>query len=165
MTKACKIFTVLLLSVLLLALAACGDSALLGKYIITNISDDPDGLTFADLDDMYKEEELIVQDNFYFEFSDNSRFTLVMFGKTEMTGQYEKNGNTLTLIVGEDTDTAEISGKTITWTYETGAKIVFQNGDKDGLSTGAIIGIVVGSVAFICVIGIIIFAAKQRKKE
>ena len=162
-----NILTILLVSVLLLALAACGNSQLSsqlsGKYVIVNIEDDPDGLTLTGLEDILKEEDLNVRDNFYFEFSDNNRFTLILFGKTEMAGRYEKNGDTLTLAADGETEagTATLLGKKITWTYETGAKLVFE---KDGLSTGAIIGIIAGSVALILTIGIAIFVVKKKKK-
>ena len=114
---------------LILMLAACSNnSPLTGKYVIADIADDPDGTTFAQLDEMYKEMELDIADYVYFEFTDTGRFTLVMFGKTEAQGGYRRGGKTLTLTAGgaDEVMTAEISGNKITWTYEGGATLIFE---------------------------------------
>ncbi|MCL1809957.1 MAG: hypothetical protein FWG42_09380 [Clostridiales bacterium] len=125
--KTCRILAILLAVCLLFTLAACGSSsALSGKYVIVNITDDPDGVTFADLDAMYKEAGENLEDYMYVEFLENSRFALVMFGEVEATGTYARKGKTLTLTEGRETTTAEISGKKVTWTYENSTKLVFK---------------------------------------
>ena len=124
--KTRNILTVLLAVSLVLALAACGSSSLSGKYVIADITDDPDGVTFADLDSMYKEAGENLEEYMYMEFMESNRFTLVMFGEAEAAGTYTRKGNTLTLTAGSETATAEISGKKVTWTYENGAKLIFE---------------------------------------
>ena len=122
-----NIIAVLLAVSLLVTLAACGsEKPLAGKYVITGISDDPGGLTFADLEAMYKDMELEIADYLYFEFMDGGRFTMVMFGNQEAAGTFVRDGKVLTMTAGEWTTTADISGNKITWTYEDGAKLVFE---------------------------------------
>jgi len=133
----------------LLSLAACGGkSALSGVYAIKDITDDPDGMTYAEMETMYKEMNLNIQDFLRFEFTKDGSFTLLMFGDTE-SGTYKKDGKTLTLTFDDGkpgasstpaasssaaskpassarTSTAAISGDKISWTYQSGAKLVFE---------------------------------------
>ena len=109
-----------------LALAACGGSTLTGKYVITDLINDPEGVTFAEMDEMYKNMGLDIADYLYMELLDGERFKLVMFGEEEASGRYTAEGSTLTLTAEGGTTTADISGKTITWTYKDGAKLVLK---------------------------------------
>ncbi len=146
----------------LLSLAACGGkSALSGVYVIKDITDDPDGMTYAEMETMYKEMNLNIQDFIRFEFTKDGSFTLLMFGDAE-SGTYKKDGKTLTLTFNDGkpgaasasasssastksalsasaafssaasassparTSTAAISGDKISWTYQSGAKLVFE---------------------------------------
>jgi len=124
---------------LILTLAACKnedktDEPLTGIYVIVDVADDPDGITFAELDGMYREMELDIQDFVYFSFYEDEWFKLVMFGDTEAEGTYTRDGNTLSLAADganntdgvDGTMTTEISGNRITWTYENGAKLIFE---------------------------------------
>ncbi|MCL1982721.1 MAG: hypothetical protein FWG53_06535 [Clostridiales bacterium] len=121
-----KILRALLVVSLLFALAACGSSPLSGKYVIVDITDDPDGVTFADLDAMYKGVGESLEEYMYMEFLEGGRFTLVLFGEEAAAGTYARQGKTLTLTAQSETTAAAISGKKVTWTYETGAKLVFE---------------------------------------
>jgi len=141
--KTRKILTALLAIGLLFTLAACSgnkDAAenlpLSGKYVITDIKDDPDGTTFKELEAMYKEQDLNLTDHLYLEFSAGNSFVLVMFGETEAAGTYTLDNNTLTLTVGEGTQTATMSGSKITWEYENGAKLIFKNQQSGLLGIG-----------------------------
>ena len=127
------VFAAMLAVCLILTLAACknedkADEPLTGNYVIVDVTDDPDGITFAELDGMYREMELDIQDFVYFSFYEDEWFKLVMFGDTEAEGTYMREGKTLTLTAGgaDEVMTAEISGNQITWTYENGAKLVFE---------------------------------------
>ena len=137
-----RTFAALLVVCLLLSLGACGSkSPLSGVYVIKDITDDPDGMTFAEMESMYKELKLDIQDFLRFEFTKEGLFTLTMFGDIE-EGSYTRSGNTLTLTFDGGvsgvaskgaaptspvtTSTAEISGNKITWTYGSGAKLVFE---------------------------------------
>ena len=126
MMKTRKVSAILLSVCLLFTLAACGSTPLSGKYVIVDIKDDPDGVTFADLDAVYKEADENIEDHMYIEFAPGNSFTFVMFGDAEKSGTYTRKNSTLTLIDGRETMTAEISGKKITLTYENGAKPVFE---------------------------------------
>ena len=123
--KTRNILALLLTAALLFTLAACSDSSLSGKYVISDVIDNAEGITFAEMDDMYKNMGLDLSDYLYMEFLTGERFKLVMFGDEEISGRYKQEGNTLTITAEGGTMTAEISGKTITWTYEDGAKLVF----------------------------------------
>ena len=67
-----------------------------------------------------------IEDYVYMDVHDGKTFTLVLFGEMEASGTYARKGKTLTLASEGETMTAEISGKKITWTYENGAKLVFE---------------------------------------
>jgi ABC-type oligopeptide transport system substrate-binding subunit len=124
-----NILAVLLIISVFCALTACSsdkDTPLSGKYGVVDITDDPDGVTFAELDAMYKEIGVEIVDFTYIEFFEDNTYSLVVFGDEEASGTYAKDGNTLMLTTGGVTITAEISGDKITWTYETGAKLVFE---------------------------------------
>jgi len=125
--KSRKIPALLLALCMIFALAACrGGSSLTGKYVLVDITDDPDGLTFDDLDVLYKEIGDNIEDYVYMDFHDSKTFTLVLFGETEASGTYAQKGKTLTLTTEGEAMTADITGKKITWTYENGAKLVFE---------------------------------------
>jgi len=125
--KTRNILALLLAFCLICTLAACGGgSSLTGKYVIADITDDPDGLTFDDLDVLYKEIRDNIEDYVYMEFHDGKTFTLILFGEVEASGTYARKGKVLTLTTEGEAMTAEISGKKITWTYENGAKLVFE---------------------------------------
>jgi len=117
--------TVILVAGMICALAACGGSPLSGKYVITDVIDDPEGVTFEYMNEMYKDMGLDLTDYLYFEFLSGNRFMLVMFGEEEAKGTYTQAGNTLTLTTEGRSTTAVISGKKITWTYDSGGKLVF----------------------------------------
>ena len=121
-----NVLAVLLVSLLLLALAACNNSVLTGRYVIVDILDDPEGTTFAELDEKYKAADQKITDYYYIEFQDGGRFVIVLFGEEELQGAYTRSGNVLTLASGGESFDAAIKGKKITYDYETGAKIVFQ---------------------------------------
>ena len=130
----------LLIVCLLSALAACGmiskaGEPLTGNYVVVDITDDPDGISFAELESMYREIGLDIQDFVYFTFYEDGWFKLVLFGDTEAEGPYTRNGRTLTLgaDAADEAMTAEISGKKITWAYEGGAKLVFE--EKESLNS------------------------------
>ena len=124
--KTRSILVALLVLCLVCALSACGGPALSGRYVITDVIDDPEGAAFADMESMYKAMDLDIADYLYFEFKDNGRFTLVMFGEEEAKGAYTRDGETLTLTSEGRTTTAEIKGKKIIWTYDSGGKLVFE---------------------------------------
>ena len=108
-------------------LAACSKQPTMdGKYVIVDITDDPDGVTFADLDAMYKEIEGNIEEYLYMEFLEDGKFVIVLFGEEEASGTYSLDGNTLSLTVGGDTTSIDVSGKQVTWTYENGAKLIFE---------------------------------------
>jgi len=111
---------------MIFALAACGGSSLTGQYVIVDITDDPDGLTFDDLDVLYKEIGDNIEDYVYMDFHDGKTFSLILFGEVEASGTYARKGKILTLTGEGETMTADISGKKIIWTYENGAKLVFE---------------------------------------
>ena len=100
---------------------------LTGKYVIAEIADDPDGVTFADLDAMYKAMGVDIQDFLYIAFLEDGQYVLVLFGETEAAGAYVRDGSVLTLAAGdaETQTTAEIAGNRIVWTYGNGAKLIF----------------------------------------
>jgi len=123
------IITILLIGSILCVLSACSggkDEPLSGIYVIADITDDPDGTTFEELSGIYKEMNLEIQDQFYFEFLDNARFSLILFGQEEVDGTFTQDGGVLELNAQGTTTTAEISGKKIIWTYEDGAKLIFE---------------------------------------
>ena len=153
---------VLLICVLTPALAACGKT-LSGRYVIADLTDDPEGTTFAELDEMYKEEDQTITDYLYMEFQSGGGFTLVLFGEEEAKGTYAKSGKTLTLTSGGISADATVKGDKITYTYETGAKLIFQK-VPSGLSTGAIVGIAAGSAVALGVAGFCVYWFAIRKK-
>jgi len=162
--KTRNVFAVLLVSALLLALAACGnDSQPSGKYLLAGVTGDPDGTTFAELDEMYKAKDERITDYWYMEFLSGGRFTLVLSGETEAGGTYTRDGNVLTLTAAGKSSDAVINGKKITYTYETGAKLIFRKA-PEGLSKAALIWIITGSVALVLIAGIAVLAVKKRKK-
>ena len=121
------ILTLLLVISLLCILTACGSgSSLSGKYVIADVIDDPEGVTFEALEEIYDEMDLNVRDYLYMEFLNGGRFGMVMFDEEEATGTYTLDGSTLTLISDGGTTTADVSGKKITWTYLSGGKMVFE---------------------------------------
>jgi len=131
--KTRNILTVLLLCVCIFALAACGnsdpdpDTSLMGRYVIVNILDDPEETTFAELEEMYTDKDENITDYCYIEFKSGDRFTLVMFGDEEAKGTYVRDENTLTFKKSDDSSSsATIEDNKITYTYETGAKLVFE---------------------------------------
>ena len=124
--KVWRILAALLVIGLLFSLAACNSkSPLSGKYVIKDITDDPDGTTFVELEAMYKEMDLDIQDFLCFEFSDGYQFTLTIFGDAE-SGTYTRNGKTLTLTADRLTKTATVSGNKITMNYKNGTKMIFE---------------------------------------
>jgi len=123
------ILAALLIICLLFMFAACSgekNTPLEGKYVIVDITDDPDGVTFADLDAMYKEIGQNLEDYIYLEFLAGSRFKLVMFGEEEKSGAYTQNGGALILTANGERTTAEIAGEKITWEYDNGAKLILE---------------------------------------
>ena len=156
---------VLLLSILLFALAACGDAQLSGKYRIADVLDDPEGTTFAELDEMYKADSLNLTDYCYMEFQDGGGFVITLFGGEEARGTYTRNGNILTLTSGGESADAVIDGKNITWTYETGAKLVFRKETRDDLPTGVLIGIIAGSAALLCTGGFAVWSIVRKRRR
>ncbi|MCL1808526.1 MAG: hypothetical protein FWG42_02030 [Clostridiales bacterium] len=123
-------FLALLLVIgLFCALAACGgdkDAPLTGRYVVIDITDDPDGVAFTDLDAIYKGLGKNIEEYTYMEFWGDGKFTLVMFGEEEASGTYLLKGKTLTLSAGKEMLSADILGKKITWTYENGARLIFE---------------------------------------
>jgi len=116
---------------LLFMLAACGGNnnaadSLVGKYAIADIKNDPDGTTLKELETMYKKDGLNLTDHLYLELFEGNGFVLVMFGETEMVGTYTLANGSLILTSGGDVQTASVSGNTITWEYENGAKLIFK---------------------------------------
>ena len=124
--KTRTIFAVLVVVSLLCVLTACGSLTLSGRYELVDVTDDPEGLTLANLEEMYTDTGLKAADYFYMEFVDGDRFKLVMFGEEEAKGTFTMNGNVLTLTSEGGTTTADISEKKITWTYFSGGKLVFE---------------------------------------
>ena len=124
--KTRKILTALLVVCLLFTLASCSSSSLTGKYVIVDITDDPEGVTFSDLNAMYKAVDENIEDYMFMEFSEGNRFKLILFGEEEASGVYTRNGNTLTFNGDGEMTTATISGKKIIWIYENGAKLIFE---------------------------------------
>jgi len=127
--KTRDIWAALLIISLLFAFAACSadqGEPLSGRYLIADIADDPDGVTFDELRGMYIELDLMLSDYFYLEFFDSNRFTLVMFGEEDASGTYTRDGNTLTFAAEEGTATATVIDKKITWAYEGGALLIFE---------------------------------------
>jgi hypothetical protein len=163
-----RILLAILLTICLLTLGACNggkdaEATMTGQYVIVDIAEDPDGMTFAELEAMYREMDQNIGDHSYFEFMDDGQFRLVLFGEEEAKGTYARDGGILTLTVGEElpsaagetaanggtptaageatadggitipggiTQTATVSGKRITWTYENGAKLVFEKTEQ-----------------------------------
>jgi len=139
-----RILTVLLVAGLIFAFTSCGDKnapragenaasesishAMEGRYVIADITDDPDGTTFAELEAMYREMNLEIANYLYMEFLDGVEFKIVLFGQEETAGTYTRDGDILTLTAGGETTTAAVSGEKIIWTYENGAKLVFGKG-------------------------------------
>ena len=124
-----RVSAVVLIIIMMFMLAACrhdNEKTLAGKYVIADITDDPDGVTFTEIDAMYKENGLNLEDFIYMEFSEDGQFTLIMFGEEEAYGAYTFKDNTLTLTAGGETLTADVSGEKVTWLYENGAKLVFE---------------------------------------
>ena len=101
-------------------------AAMAGRYVIVEITDDPDGVNYSDLDGMYKEQELDLKDYMYMEFSEDGEFTLVLFGEEEAKGTYTKKGKNVTITANGETINTVLDGQKITWTYETGAKLIFE---------------------------------------
>jgi len=166
--KTRNLLTVLLLCVCVFAFAACGSSSntsLTGRYVIVNILDDADGTTFAELDRMYKDKDEKITDYLYIEFLSGDRFTLVMFGDEEAKGTYIRDKNTLTFKSGVTQSYATIKGNKITYTYETGAKLVFQQKDTGGLPTWALVIIIVGGTGVLFGGGFALYWFVIRKKK
>ena len=119
-------------------LAACGNKsndstnknsntkALEGKYVIVDVVNDPDGATFADLDNIYKDAGHNFADYAYIEFFDGGKYEFVLFGELEAEGPYVIDNKTLTLPTNGDAIAAEISGSIITLDYANGATLVFE---------------------------------------
>jgi len=121
------ILALLLIINLLYILTACSSSSSLsGRYVIADVIDDPEGVTFAALEKNYSDTGINVTDYLYMEFFSGSRFKLIMFGEEEAAGTYTLDGNTLTLTAEGGTTTADVSGKKITWIYSSGGKLVFE---------------------------------------
>ena len=120
------IIALLLTASLVLALAACGGTGTAGKYVLVDVKDDPDGITFSEIEGMYRDMDMNVSSNLYLELLSGGRFTLVMFGEEEASGTYTREGGTLMLNALGTTMTAAISGRRITWTYESGANLIFE---------------------------------------
>ena len=119
-----------LTAVSLCMLAACkrdgNAAAMSGRYVIVEITDDPDGVNYAELDGMYKEMDLDLKDYMYMEFSDDGAFKLVLFGDEEAKGTYTRDGNIVTINANGETVNTILDGKKITWIYENGTKLIFE---------------------------------------
>ena len=120
------ILAVLLVIGLFCAITACSGSSLSGKYVIADVLDDPEGITFAELDSMYKDKGQNVTDHLYLEFQSDNRFKLVLFGEEEAAGSFALSGNELTLMAGGEKSSAAVNGNQIMWEYENGAKLIFK---------------------------------------
>jgi len=162
--KKIKTLTLLLLiPVLLLSLAACGQAtSLVGRYVLSNVYDDPEGTTFAELEEIYAADNLKITDYMYFEFQSDARFTLVLFGDEEANGTYVLDGKTLTLKSAGEQFAAPISGDLITYTYQTGAKLVFKKECVGGLPVGAIIAIIAGSAVVLAGVAFLIVRSARK---
>ena len=156
------VLTVLMMFGLVFTLTACSSgSSLSGKYAIINVLDDPE-TTFKEMKQKYKAEKEKITNYFYFEFQKDGKFTLVIAGEEEAIGVYLVDGKTLTLTSGGESVRATFKGGKITYDYETGAQLIFK---KLGLSTGAIIGVVVGSMVLLGAGGCAIYWFIIRKKK
>ena len=120
------LFAILIASVLLVLAACGGSSTLSGKYVLTDVQNDPQGITYADINSMYEDLGLKASDYTYMEFSYGDSFRLVMFGEEEAIGTFKLEGNTLTLTAEGGSSTATVSGKKITWTYDGGGDLIFE---------------------------------------
>lgn len=157
-----NLITILMMFAVVLVLTACSSDLLVGKYVLVNVLDDPEGTTFTELEQMYKVENQKITDHFYMEFESNGKFVLVIAGDEDARGIYLVSDKTLTLTSGGVSVQATFKDGKITYNYETGAKLVFQ---KPGLSVGAIIAIIAGSVVFLCAAGFCVYRFVIRKKK
>jgi len=130
------IVIVLLIAALSFSVVACGkknknnnkNEPLTGRYVICDITDDPDDTSFAEFCAEYSEDGFDCVDYNYFEFSDGNNYVFLLFGEIKTEGTYIRNGNTLTLTasVAGIATTASVSGDIIIWEYDNGAKLIFE---------------------------------------
>jgi len=126
------IIAVVLIASLLCALSACSkdkdkDEPLTGVYVITDITDDPDGVTLAELKEMYDGMGINIEDYLNIEIMEGDYFLLTLFGDEEAFGTYTRDGSTLTLTDSNgEALTMTLSGGKLTWIYINGAKLVFE---------------------------------------
>jgi len=121
-----KLSAFIMMIIFLLLLSACSSSFLQGRFALTEVKDDPNGITFEEMEMMYKSQGLNPQHYLYMEFTDKGRFALVLFGDEAATGRYTQENNRLTLTSEGGITIAEISGQTITWTNSEGTKFIFR---------------------------------------
>ena len=126
-----RILLMIFLIVSLFILAACSrddntPAEMSGKYVIVEITDDPDEANYADLAEIYREMDLNLEDYMYMEFSDDGEFILILFGEEEVKGTYTRDGKNLTIKANGETVNTILDGKKIVWTYESGANLVFE---------------------------------------
>ena len=124
-----KILIVLLLCSLG-CLSACNDAkqevTLSGRYVLVDISDDPEETTFTQIEEMYQEANLKLSDYLYIDLLPGNRFIIVLFGEEEASGSYSEESGILKLISAGETLPASLTGGKITWVYENGAKLIFE---------------------------------------
>ena len=121
-----KLWFAFLTCYLLLLFVACNDNSFGGRYVISAIQDEPNGMNLSELEIMYKEKNLVLQDYCYMEFHENGHYKIMLFGNEEAKGKYTLINDTLTLQYKNSNSTAKVSGQSITWTFSDFSILTFK---------------------------------------
>ena len=121
--KKTRIIATVLVVIFLFTLTACGSKSLSGKYVVTDISGETDGMSFSDIQGMAEMLGMDLSEMIALEFKDGGTFTMTMYGES-IEGTYTRKGNNLTLTVEDEPAEATIKGNTIIMESE-GVKMEF----------------------------------------
>ena len=121
-----KLWIAIFACCLLLIFVACNDNSFGGRYVISSIQDEPNGISISELEAMYKEKNLVLQDYCYMEFYENGHYKIMLFGNEEAAGKYTHVNDTITLQSKNFASTAKISGQSITWIYSDLSILIFK---------------------------------------
>lgn len=113
------IFSKIVLSILavliMLSLGACGNAnvaneTLSGKFVMSTMKTDGETLDFQTLEGIFDD----IPNNFYVEFKNEDDISFSFDGEGGY-GTYQREGNTVKIIMEGDNETMQINGTTLTW--------------------------------------------------
>lgn len=101
-----------------------GSTGLSGKYIITSMDENGVVTDLAEMESMFEQMGMKLEDAMYLEFKSDGKFDMTIFGET-VSGTYTSEGNTATLAVDGESINATINAGEISLEQD-GTKMVFK---------------------------------------